>query len=212
MGQAGRIEGMTPAAMTLLAVEDAPRRRRDLDPCQRDGLSTQPCTVHPSLAALPELTLRRLEVYADLLAKWQRAINLVGESTLTNFGSGISPILLQVVGSGAGRAAMARSWLGRGFPGLVTAIRLCRRRRSERSSDRSPISANAPFLREVARETSAPAIIHCGRIEEIVPVLDETFRSCERARPGVPARYAPRLCREIHSKKAPSVYFPRGNS
>jgi 16S rRNA (guanine527-N7)-methyltransferase len=38
--------------------------------------------AHPLLAELPEETLRRLQIYAALLEKWQRAINLVGKSSL----------------------------------------------------------------------------------------------------------------------------------
>jgi 16S rRNA (guanine527-N7)-methyltransferase len=128
------------------------------------------------LAALPEPILRRLEVYADLLAKWQRAMNLVGASTLNELWVRHFADSLQV----SEAVPDARKWLdlgsGAGFPGLVTAIRYA----DEKGASVHLVEANqrkCAFLREVARETRAPAVVHCGRIEEIVPLLDNNFEA-----------------------------------
>ncbi|QBR71483.1 16S rRNA (guanine(527)-N(7))-methyltransferase RsmG [Beijerinckiaceae bacterium] len=131
---------------------------------------------HPSLAALPEPILRRLEIYAALLAKWQRAMNLVGASTLDEVWVRHFADSLQV----SEVVPDARKWLdlgsGAGFPGLVTAIRYA----DEKGASVHLVEANqrkCAFLREVARETRAPAVVHCGRIEEIVPLLDNNFEA-----------------------------------
>ena len=128
--------------------------------------------AHPLLAELPEETLRRLEIYATLLEKWQRAVNLVGKSTLDDLWVRHFADSLQV----SQAVPEARRWLdlgsGAGFPGLVTAIKYADEpdtRVHLIESDRRKCA----FLRTVARETAAPALIHCGRLEEILPALDE---------------------------------------
>jgi 16S rRNA (guanine527-N7)-methyltransferase len=126
------------------------------------------------LAGLPDETLRRLKIYEGLLRKWRRAINLVGASTLDELWVRHFADSLQV----AEAVPPARRWLdlgsGAGFPGLVTAIRLA----GERDAAVHLVEANqrkCAFLREAARETGAPAIVHCGRIEDILPALDGPF-------------------------------------
>jgi 16S rRNA (guanine527-N7)-methyltransferase len=109
-------------------------------------------------------TEERFQAYADLLVKWNRAINLVGASTLPDLwrrhfwdAAQLRPLLpapagvLLDVGSGAG------------FPGLVLAllapawtVHLC-------ESDKR----KATFLREAARVTGASVVIHDRRIEDV---------------------------------------------
>jgi 16S rRNA (guanine527-N7)-methyltransferase len=128
--------------------------------------------AHPLLADLPEETLQRFKIYADLLKKWQRTVNLVGKSTLDNIWVRHFADSLQV----SQAVPEARRWLdlgsGAGFPGLVTAITFA----DEPGSRVHLIEADqrkCAFLQTVARETAAPAIIHCGRIETILPGLLE---------------------------------------
>ena len=131
-------------------------------------------STHPLLASLPEETLRRLEIYAKLLGKWQRVINLVGKSSLDDLWVRHFADSLQV----SQAVPEARRWLdlgsGAGFPGLVTAIKFAddpeARVHLVESSRRK-----CAFLQTVIRETSAPAIVHCGRLEKILPALDETI-------------------------------------
>jgi 16S rRNA (guanine527-N7)-methyltransferase len=128
--------------------------------------------AHPLLAELPEEMLRRLEIYGTLLEKWQRAVNLVGKSTLDDLWVRHFADSLQV----SQAVSEARRWLdlgsGAGFPGLVTAIKYA----DEPDTRVHLIESDqrkCAFLRTVARETAAPALIHCGRLEEILPALDE---------------------------------------
>lgn len=131
-----------------------------------------PARAHPLLADLPEATLRRLRIYANLLEKWQRVINLVGKSSLDDFWVRHFADSLQV----SEAVPEARRWLdlgsGAGFPGLVTAIRC--------ADDPGVLvhlveadRRKCAFLQSVIRETSAPAIVHCGRLEKILPAFEE---------------------------------------
>lgn len=108
-------------------------------------------------------TLERLEVYARLLTKWQKAINLVSAATLADvwrrhfLDSGqIFRHLPQ------DRCSLLDIGSGAGFPGLVLAIlgaegvHLC-------ESDRR----KCVFLREVARETATEIVVHDCRIEDL---------------------------------------------
>ena len=129
---------------------------------------------HPLLAALPEETLRRLEIYAELLEKWQRAFNLIGDSTVDQLWIRHFADSLQV----SEAVPEARNWLdlgsGAGFPGLVIAIKYA----AEPGARVHLIESNrrkCAFLQEAARKTEAPAIVHCGRIEEVLPTLNETI-------------------------------------
>jgi 16S rRNA (guanine527-N7)-methyltransferase len=128
--------------------------------------------AHPLIADLPEETLRRLEIYANLLEKWQRVINLVGKSSLDDLWVRHFADSLQV----SQAVPEARRWLdlgsGAGFPGLVTAIKYA----DEPGALVHLVEANqrkCAFMQNVIRETAAPAIVHCGRLEKILPALDE---------------------------------------
>lgn len=120
----------------------------------------------PALAAIePELTL-----YADLLRRWQKTINLVAPSTLDD-------IWLRHFADAAqtqGLAPEARVWAdlgaGAGFPGLVVALLL-------KGCEGATVhliesdQRKCAFLRAVSRETGAPAEVHAGRIDDILPTL-----------------------------------------
>ena len=134
--------------------------------------TASPRSSHPLLADLPEETLRRLEIYANLLEKWQRVINLVGKSSWDDLWVRHFADSLQVPEA----VPEARRWLdlgsGAGFPGLVTAIKYA----GEPGALVHLVEVDrrkCAFLQNVIRETAAPAIVHCGRLEKILPALDE---------------------------------------
>jgi 16S rRNA (guanine527-N7)-methyltransferase len=139
-------------------------------------LRCRPRAAHPLLASLPEETLRRLEIYANLLEKWQRVLNLVGKASLDDLWVRHFADSLQV----SQAVPEARRWLdlgsGAGFPGLVTAIKYA----DEPGALVHLVEANqrkCAFMQNVIRETSAPAIVHCGRLEKILPGLDEQIEA-----------------------------------
>lgn len=110
-------------------------------------------------------TLARLERYAQLLEKWQRAINLVSPASLQDLwrrhmwdSAQLSPLIpertrvLIDMGSGAG------------FPGMVLAILGVPEVHLIESDQRK-----CAFLREVSRETATPVTVHACRIETLEP-------------------------------------------
>jgi 16S rRNA (guanine527-N7)-methyltransferase len=117
-------------------------------------------------------TLERLQIYADLLIKWQRTINLVSPATLVHLWVRHIADSAQVLDC----AADARVWVdigsGGGFPGLVTAIRLADQPGTKVHMIESD-QRKCAFLREVARATGAPAEVHVGRIEAVLPGLND---------------------------------------
>lgn len=113
--------------------------------------------------AVSRETLDRLANYESLLRKWQPRINLVGPSTLAEAwrrhfldSAQLRPMIpiearvLVDMGSGAG------------FPGLVLAILGVPEVHLIESDARK-----CAFLREVARETGTPVVIHSRRIEAV---------------------------------------------
>ncbi len=115
-------------------------------------------------------TEQRLALYADLLTRWQRVKNLVAPSTLPATWTRHIADSAQILAL----APRARRWVdlgsGAGFPGLVVAICLA----DTADAEVNLIEANArkcAFLREVTRACGAPATVHNGRIEDIVPNL-----------------------------------------
>jgi 16S rRNA (guanine527-N7)-methyltransferase len=126
---------------------------------------------HPLFEHIPQETLERLSIFEALLKKWQRVINLVGDSSLNEVWIRHFADSLQV----SNAAPQARRWVdlgsGAGFPGMVTAIKYADDQRAAIHLIESD-QRKCAFLREVSRETGAPAIIHCARIENVLPTLD----------------------------------------
>jgi 16S rRNA (guanine527-N7)-methyltransferase len=128
-------------------------------------LQAEPLTpeAFAARAGVSRETLARLELYADLLRKWQKAINLVSTASLDDLWRRHiwdSAQLLPHI------PAEARSLLdlgsGAGFPGLVLAILGVRGVILVEADKRK-----CAFLREAARVTGTAVVIHDRRIEEL---------------------------------------------
>jgi len=119
------------------------------------------------ILAVSRETRERLEIYVGLVAKWQKSQNLVSPTTLPQIWRrhvadsaqvhALRPDLMRWVDIGSGA----------GFPGLVTAILLADRPGAVVHLVESN-RGKAAFLRTVARETGAPAVVHDSRIESFV--------------------------------------------
>jgi 16S rRNA (guanine527-N7)-methyltransferase len=118
-----------------------------------------------SLRAIADVsyeTIARLEAYAALIRKWQRAENLIAPSTLGTIWS-------RHIADSAQLAALFPElrWIdlgsGGGFPGLVVAIINARHVHLVESNRRK-----CAFLRAAIHETNAPATVHEGRIESVL--------------------------------------------
>ena len=131
---------------------------------------TQPITG-PMTAAqfqaqtgVDDTTLARLKTYAQLLKKWQGAINLVGPDTIDHmWGRHFldSAQLAEHIGRGD---VVADLGSGAGFPGMVLAI-MGKKVHLLESDERK-----STFLSTVNRECAAGATVHTGRIEKAKPI------------------------------------------
>lgn len=147
------------------------------------------------LAGVSRETVERLEAYAGLLVRWQRRINLVGKGSLGDLwrrhmldSAQVFPLYpkqartLLDVGSGSG------------FPGMVLAILGVPEVHLVESDRRK-----CAFLREVARITGAPAIIHAARLEQLEPWMADVIT----ARAIAPL---PRLLNLVSAFIGPTTY------
>lgn len=138
----------------------------------------QPLTpgAFQNLTDVDDETLERLSVFLDLLAKWQRRINLVSRESLGDpwrrhllDSAQLAPLLpdrparLIDIGSGAG------------FPGLVLAVVATRRVDLVEADGRKCI-----FLREAARLIQADVVVHNQRVEALQDVAADVVlaRGC----------------------------------
>jgi 16S rRNA (guanine527-N7)-methyltransferase len=112
-------------------------------------------------------TEERLARFVALVEKWQRVENLVAESTLRDIWRRHVADSAQLVPL----FPVASRWLdlgsGGGFPGLVIAILVADRPGAVVHLVESN-SRKCAFLRAAQRETGAPAIVHHGRIADVL--------------------------------------------
>ncbi|WP_434054587.1 MAG: 16S rRNA (guanine(527)-N(7))-methyltransferase RsmG [Roseibium sp.] len=111
-------------------------------------------------------TLDRLQVFVDLVLKWQPAQNLIAPSTIPDIWMRHVVDSLQTHWT----YPEARTWVdigsGGGFPGIVTAILLA----DTPSAHVHLIESNqrkAAFLRTALRETGSHGTVYPGRIESV---------------------------------------------
>jgi len=111
-------------------------------------------------------TFERLQVYVDLVLKWQPAQNLIAPSTIPDIWTRHVADSLQTQWS----YPEARTWVdigsGGGFPGVITAILLA----DVPDAHVHMIESNqrkAAFLRTALRETGSKGSVHPGRIESV---------------------------------------------
>ena len=108
-------------------------------------------------------TLARLERYAALLRRWQKAVNLVAASTLPDLWRRHMLDSAQLLGLVPKRPCrLADLGSGAGFPGLVLAIMGVGEVVLIESDARK-----CAFLREAIRATGASARVREGRIEQL---------------------------------------------
>ena len=111
-------------------------------------------------------TAARLDEFAALLLRWQKAVQLVAPSTLPRLWTRHIADSLQIIEHAPG----AKRWIdlgsGGGFPGLVVAIALADAPETIVHLVESD-TRKAAFLREAARIIGAPAEVHAERIESV---------------------------------------------
>ena len=147
-------------------------------------------------------TLERLGIYAELLMKWSRSINLVAPSTLSYVWSRHISDSAQVLDLAP---EDIESWAdlgsGAGFPGLVIAARRPDLRVTLIESDQR----KSAFLRAVIRETGITASVLTERIEDAVPQNADVVSARALAPLETLLRYATR-----HLKPTGTAIFLKG--
>ena len=136
------------------------------------GRITDDISALEGIVEVSRETADRLDRFAELLRKWQGADNLVASATLPT-------VWHRHVADSAQLVKLfpdARIWLdlgsGAGFPGLVVAILL----RESAGALVHLVESNSrkcAFLRQVIRDTEAPAKVHSGRIESVLGAWSE---------------------------------------
>jgi 16S rRNA (guanine527-N7)-methyltransferase len=111
-----------------------------------------------------------LEIYESLLRRWQGTVNLVAAPTLDEIWVRHFADSAQILDLFPELSRWADLGSGAGFPGMVLALCLKDREGAEVHLIESD-QRKAAFLRAVSRETSAPATVHVGRIENELPPL-----------------------------------------
>jgi 16S rRNA (guanine527-N7)-methyltransferase len=117
-------------------------------------------------------TLDRLDRFVATLLTWQRRINLIAPATVGELWTRHIADSLQLVALAPAARVWADLGSGGGFPGLVIACVL-----GETPGAHVHLIENngkkAAFLREAVRLTGAAAIVHRGRIEQVLATIDE---------------------------------------
>ena len=123
-----------------------------------------------ALADVSRETLERLEIYAGLLRKWQRKINLVSPNTLPDLWARHfvdSAQLMRIAPPNPKRWVDLGS--GAGFPGLVCAILSVEKQSGTEFVLIESDARKCAFLREVSRQTDTRVTIITTRIETALP-------------------------------------------
>ncbi len=119
-------------------------------------------------------TLAKLDVLTDELARWQAIKNLVGQSTLNQVWTRHIADSLQLLDHIEQPGAWLDLGSGGGFPGLVVAIV----RTARRDGPTHLVESNGrkcAFLRHICRLLELDAVVHEGRIEKVLPKLEQAF-------------------------------------
>jgi len=109
-------------------------------------------------------TSEKLQVYQELLTKWNRSINLVSKTTLDTAPVRHFADSLQLWSLRSDFENWVDIGSGAGFPGMVLAIL------SNGHGNFHFVESDArkcAFLRNVSRETNTPTTVHTKRIEDI---------------------------------------------
>lgn len=150
-------------------------------------------------------TLERLDIYADLLQRWNPKINLVSKSTIPALWTRHLMDSVQVYDLAPDFAKWADLGCGGGFPGLVIAILAAERRPEARISLVESDQRKCAFLRSVARECGISVDILAKRIESAPPQEADVLSARALARLDMLLGFA-----ERHMRPDGTALFQKG--
>jgi 16S rRNA (guanine527-N7)-methyltransferase len=155
-------------------------------------------------------TIERLEVYVNLLVKWQGTINLISESTLPSLWTRHIVDCAQLAALASGHRVWADLGSGAGLPGMVIAIMSMPRAEATEVHLIEKDRRKASFLREAKRITGAPVIIDAARAEDILPDLAGRVTAVT-ARALAPLAELLELAEPLLTTRA-TGFFPKGQT
>ena len=130
-------------------------------------------------------TFQRFKVLVARIEEWQKKTNLVAPSTLNDIWNRHIADSLQCISI----KPDARSWVdigsGGGFPGLVIAAVMAEYENSSVHLVEST-QKKCSFLRQVNRQMSSNAKVHCDRIENVNKIIDQPEIVTARALAALP--------------------------
>ncbi len=162
-----------------------------------------------SLVPVSRETGERLVTFVDLLARWRGTTNLIAESSFPIVWTRHIADSAQLPPLVPGAVRWLDMGSGAGFPGLIVAILLAGTQGAIVhcvDSDRR----RCAFLREAARATGAPAIVHPARVEALDPDALGPV-DCVTARAFAPLPRTLEFARPWLMRGAIGL-FPRGRS
>jgi len=113
-------------------------------------------------------TMEKISIYADLLEKWQKQINLVSGATMADLWRRHFHDSFQLTALIDGAAAKKLRFLdigsGAGFPGLLLSVLDIGEFHMVESNNKK-----CAFMRQVIRETGCNAVVHNERAESLAP-------------------------------------------
>lgn len=125
-------------------------------------------------------TIEKLQIYAEIVRLWQSKMNLISNSSLDDLWNRHFADSLQLLKFAHGAQTWVDIGTGAGFPGLPIAIHLA----VERSGIVHLVERDnrkCAFLREVARETGAAAVVHRGSAVDVLRDLADADIVTSRA-------------------------------
>jgi 16S rRNA (guanine527-N7)-methyltransferase len=150
-------------------------------------------------------TLDRLQIYADLLRRWNPAVNLVSPASLDRLWSRHILDSAQILDI----APPASTWIdlgsGGGFPGLVIAILAAHERPGLAVSLVESDARKGAFLATVAREAGVSPRILTARAEDLPPLAADVVSA--RALAPLPALLG---IAAPHLAPSGTALFPKG--
>lgn len=164
-----------------------------------------------SLVPVSRETLARLDLFVELLLKWQRRTNLIAPSTIPQVWMRHIADSLQLVDL----VPDARVWVdvgsGGGFPGLVVACALAQHADAAVHLVDSNLK-KAAFLRAAARIIEVPAIVHPQRIDAFIRAWRGPRLDVVSARAVAPLKILLNQCFPLLQKNGVTALFPKGQN
>ena len=167
---------------------------------------TQGAQALSGLVDVSRETLQRLEIYSDLLIRWNKRINLVAPQSIEQLWERHFLDSAQIFGMIPVNTRLCADFgSGGGFPGLVAAILGAELTPHTSFSMVEADQRKSVFLRTVVRETGIKASVFAGRIEELPKLNADVITARALAPLSKLLAYA-----EVHGQASTRCIFPKG--